>query len=294
MTMQEHAPAPHMKGVVWEYFRGGNRDGPGHYAGGSSASRSGPAGAGFCPAWAKPGGFGARLGRGRRGRSRPGRAERLGRGSRTGRGQGLGGAGRVLASGRVLVPVSGACPERWRRWSGARVGPGSGARVGVPAPSAGGAGQGLASRCLPPVRGLACRVTLPRPAPWPASVRMAWVEVEGGRRTMTRQRPPKGGGSRCAWSCPCPMATSPGGMPCRRMPGRGRGAGCPRWGGWVGDGARRGTPARWGSPTICVHPMGGVLWALESRSTEGVRSRARVRQRAGEGACGARVARGRR
>ena len=111
MTMQEHAPAPHMKGVVWEFFRGGNRDGPGHYAGGSSASRSGPAGAGFCPAWAKPGGFGARLGRGRRGRSRPGRAERLGRGSRTGRGQGLGGAGRVLASGRVLVPASGCLPR---------------------------------------------------------------------------------------------------------------------------------------------------------------------------------------
>ena len=63
-------------------------------------------------------------------------------------------------------------------------------------------------------------------------------------------------------------------------------------GGWVGDGARRGTPAPWGSPTIRVHPMGADLRALESRSTEGspVEGVECVRGRE-KGPCGARVAR---
>ena len=231
MTMQEHAPAPHMKGVVWEYFRGGNRDGPGHYAGGSSASRSGPAGAGFCPAWAKPGGLGARLGRGRRGRSRPGRAERLGRGSRTGRGQGLGGAGRVLASGRVLVPVSGACPERWRRWSGARVGvPASGAWAGLPCHPATacpvaclgahgmGRGRGRAAHHDPTATAQGCRVA------WCVVVPVSHGHIAGRDAVPTDQ------------------------------PGRGRGAGCPRRGG-VGRRWR----AAWDSCPVGV-PPGSMLY----------------------------------
>ena len=133
MTMQEHAPAPHMKGVVWEYFRGGNRDGPGHDAGRSSASQSGPAGAGFCPAWAKPGGLGARLGRGRRGG--PDRGELSASGEVPEPEEVRASAALVGCSRRAgfWCPRRGACPERWRRWSGARVGvPASGAWAGLP------------------------------------------------------------------------------------------------------------------------------------------------------------------
>ena len=75
------------------------------------------------------------------------------------------------------------------------------------------------------------------------------------------------------------MATSPGDAVPTISRGRAGGGGAPG-GGWVGDGARRGTPARWGSPSIRVHAMGGVLRALESgESGRG----AGVRQRAGEG-----------
>ena len=180
MSMQEQAPAPHMKGVVWEYFRGENRDGPEHDAGWSSAvsfwSSWGRILSSLGKAWRTRGAPRARSAR----RSRPGRAERLGRGPEP----------EEVRASAALVGCSRRaefwCPrrvpasERWRRWSGARAG------------------------CLPPVRGLACRVTLPRPAPWPASVRVVCGEVEGGRRTMTRTATAPGW--RVAWCMVVPVS----------------------------------------------------------------------------------------
>ena len=213
MSMQEHAPAPHMKGVVWEYFRGGNRDGPGHYAGRSSASRSGPAGAGFCPAWAKSGGLGARLGRGRRGG--PDRGE-------------------LSASGEVQNPeevrASAAlvgCSRRAGFWCPCRV-PASETLAALVR----GSRLGACLRCVgwPAAR---ARGPLVRTLTgWPARGRMAWGEVEGGRRTMTRTATAQGcrasvchGRARVTW----PHRRA--GCRANGQPGRGRGAGCPPGGG---------------------------------------------------------------
>ena len=223
ISMQEHAPAPHMKGVVWEYFRGGNRDGPGHNAGWSSASRSGPAGAGFCPAWAKPGGLGARLGRGRRGG--PDRGE-------------LSASGEVpepeevrASAALVVVPVSGAC-------------------LRALAAMIRGSPLGACLRCVgwPAAR---ARGPLVRTLTgWPARGRMAWGEVEGGRRTMTRTATAQGcrasvchGRARVTWPHRRAGCRADG------QPGRGRGAGCP-----PGGGVGRRRARRWDSG-----PVGGPL-----------------------------------
>ena len=147
-------------------------------------------------------------------------------------------------------PRRGACPERWRRWSGARVGvPASGAWAGLPChPTTAcpvaclgahgmGRGRGRAAHHDPTATAQGCRVSVCMVVP------VSHGHIAGPDAVPTISR------------------------------GRAGGGGAPGGGGWVGDGARRGTPGRWGSPPIRVHPMGGVLRALESRSTEGVRSR---------------------
>ena len=91
---------------------------------------------------------------------------------------------------------------------------------------------------------------------WPASVRVVCGEVEGGRRTMIRTATAQG--CRVSVCMVVPVShghiAGPDAVPTISR-GRAGGRGCPRRGGWVGDGERRRDSGRRGSPTMRLHSV---------------------------------------